>query len=62
MALMYLKKALKLELKTKNLDAINLAGTMLNICAIFSQLKKHKKAIKYASSAVAQIEEALGQF
>lgn len=39
-ALKYLKKALDLEIESDQ-DSMNIAGTMLNICAILSQLKKY---------------------
>eukprot|EP00350_Pseudokeronopsis_sp_OXSARD2_P010356 CAMPEP_0170565390 /NCGR_PEP_ID=MMETSP0211-20121228/78681_1 /TAXON_ID=311385 /ORGANISM="Pseudokeronopsis sp., Strain OXSARD2" /LENGTH=54 /DNA_ID=CAMNT_0010886165 /DNA_START=164 /DNA_END=328 /DNA_ORIENTATION=- len=35
---------------------MNIAGSMLNICAILSSLRKHKKAIHYACSAVELIQ------
>jgi hypothetical protein len=39
-ALKYLKSALELETSSQQ-DAMNIAGTMLNICAILSMLKKY---------------------
>jgi len=40
---------------------MNIAGTMLNICAILSSLKQHKKAVTYASSCLGRAEEVLHQ-
>lgn len=46
MALKYLEKALIYEKKDKN--CIQMAETLLNICSILSQLKKHNQSLNNA--------------
>lgn len=50
-ALFYLKQALALEMQTFAEPAA-IASTNLNLCAIYSQLNKHKYAMKSALSAI----------
>jgi IQ calmodulin-binding motif len=50
-ALKYLKKTLKIE-KTQNLNESNLAGTYLNLSAIYSQIGNHTKALSQAILAL----------
>jgi len=40
-------------------EKLNLAGTHLNLCAIYSKLIKHKESIKHAKSAIELIEELI---
>ena len=40
---------------------MNIAGTMLNICAILSSLKQHREAVSYAQSCLSRAEEVLHQ-
>lgn len=62
-ALFYLQKALNIE-KTTSKDAINIAGTHLNICAILSLLNRHDAALQHAQQALeglqAQVEIEAG--
>ncbi|CAG9325072.1 unnamed protein product [Blepharisma stoltei] len=50
-ALLYLKNALELE-NDYPTDSINIAGTHLNICAIYSQLGEHNKALEFSIEAL----------
>lgn len=50
-ALSYLKRALDVELQTES-DYLNLAGSYLNICVVFSSLNKHKQALNHAKRAL----------
>lgn len=50
-ALSYLKEALDKETNA-NADLTNLAGTNLNICAIYSELGRHETALGYALRAL----------
>jgi hypothetical protein len=50
-ALKYLRGALDLESQT-TMEATDLAGTHLNICAILSRLKQHSSAYQHASAAL----------
>lgn len=43
-ALFYLNKALDLEIKCQQ-NPISIAKTHLNLCAVYSSLKKHQKSI-----------------
>lgn len=54
-ALKYLKQASEYE-KLEPIDRINLAGTYLNICAIYSDLSKHDLALDEARKALALLE------
>ena len=54
-ALYYLKQALDIEVQ-QGKDNINLAGTHLNICAIYSQLGKHSEALQHAYDAFKLVE------
>lgn len=47
MALKYQSRSLELEIKGGS-DAISIASTHLNICAILSSLKRHIEALDYA--------------
>lgn len=53
-SLRYMSSALKEEIKSRQPKS-HIASTKLNICAILSSLGKHKQAIKYAVSAVADL-------
>lgn len=53
-SLRYMTQALSVETKSKQPKS-HIASTKLNICAILSSLDKHKEAIKYAVSAVADL-------
>mmetsp|Transcript_20195 Transcript_20195/g.37656 ORF Transcript_20195/g.37656 Transcript_20195/m.37656 type:complete len:310 (+) Transcript_20195:1682-2611(+) len=55
-ALSYLKKALEVEAKLEN-EVTNLAGTHLNICAIYSELGKHAEALESAQTALSLLKE-----
>lgn len=50
-SLSYLQKALKIEIENFS-EPSDLAATHLNICAIFSQLGKHRQAISSCFSAI----------
>ena len=56
-ALNYLQKALTIE-KTADFDASNLAGTHLNICAIYSQANDHTNALSHAITALKLLRNA----
>ena len=56
-ALRYLIQAMEIE-GTHEQDFINLAGTQLNVCAIYSQLGKHSEALKHAYDAFKLLESA----
>ena len=49
-----MSSALKEEIRSKQPKS-HIASTKLNICAILSSLGKHKEAIRYAVSAVADL-------
>ena len=53
-ALRYMSQALMEEERSRQPKS-HIASTKLNICAILSSLSKHKEAIKYAVSAVADL-------
>lgn len=55
-ALYYLKKALEIE-SSQGEDRVNVAGTHLNICAIYSQLGKHTDALQHAYNALKLVED-----
>ena len=59
MALFYLKNALDIETSDANMDDLNIAGTHLNLCAIYSKLNKHLFSIFHARSAIKLIEKIL---
>ena len=44
-ALKYLKAALNLERADKGITKVELAGTYLNLCAIYSGLNRHSDAV-----------------
>jgi tetratricopeptide (TPR) repeat protein len=50
-ALTYLKRALEAEAVLET-EVTNLAGTHLNICAIYSELAKHQEALESAQTAL----------
>ncbi|OMJ85720.1 hypothetical protein SteCoe_12916 [Stentor coeruleus] len=56
-ALNYLEKALELESDIEN-DNANIASSHLNICAVYSSLNNHKKALVHAKKAIEMLEEA----
>ena len=55
-ALKYLKKALDKE-SVEPVDKVNLAGTLINICAIFSQLGKHQQALMHSLRALGLLKD-----
>ena len=55
-ALKYLAKAVEKE-SIEPVDKVNLAGTLLNICAIFSELGKHQQALTHSSRALALLQD-----
>ena len=55
-ALKFLKKACEKE-SIEPIDNINLAGTLLNICAIYSQLGKHDFALENGCKALQLVEK-----
>jgi len=57
-ALSYLRRALKIEISL-NTDAITVAGTHLNICAILSKLEKHDKAVQHSLCALELISHRI---
>jgi tetratricopeptide (TPR) repeat protein len=54
-ALSYLEKALDVEMQIES-DNLNLAGSHLNICAVFSSLSRHKEALEHAKEALTLLE------
>jgi tetratricopeptide (TPR) repeat protein len=50
-ALGFLKQALDVEMQTER-DFLNLAGSYLNICVVFSSLGMHQKALNHARTAL----------
>ena len=55
-ALRFLKKACQKE-SIEPVDNTNLAGTLLNICAIYSQLGKHDLALEHGCKALHLVEK-----
>ena len=55
-ALRFLKKACEKE-SVEPIDSVNLAGTLLNICAIYSQLGKHDLALEHGCKALQLVEK-----
>src|SRR5574343_1533119 len=55
-ALKYLSKAVEKE-SIEPVDQVNLAGTLLNICAIYSQLGKHQQALTHSCRALALLQD-----
>lgn len=47
-ALFYLKSSLEIEQGDQKTEKLNLAGTHLNLCAIYSKLSKNKEAVRHA--------------
>lgn len=60
-ALSYLRRALKMEVELKT-DAVTVAGTHLNVCAILSKLEKHDKAVQHALQALELIDDRVNGF
>ncbi|CDW80733.1 tpr domain containing protein [Stylonychia lemnae] len=58
-ALFYLKSSLELEEADPTTEKLNLAGTHLNLCAIYSKLVKHPESIKHAKFAIKILEELI---
>eukprot|EP00753_Platysulcus_tardus_P000804 PLAT10727.1.p1 GENE.PLAT10727.1~~PLAT10727.1.p1 ORF type:complete len:822 (-),score=319.69 PLAT10727.1:129-2594(-) len=56
-ALTYLQKAVKIEARLTHVD--NPADTYLNLCAVLSQLGRHKAALDNAQTALIQLQEEL---
>lgn len=56
LAAQYLQKALNLDVLT-SVDRTNLAGTNLNLCAIYSQVKKHEQALQHAITALQLLKD-----
>jgi len=42
-------------------EKLNLAGTHLNLCAIYSKLVKHPESIRHAKQAIRILEELIQQ-
>ena len=40
-------------------EDLNLAGTHLNLCAIFSKLNRHKEAVEHAKQAIRLLEKQI---
>jgi len=59
-ALSYLRRALKMEVEL-NTDESTLAGTHLNLGAIFSKLEKPEKAVQHALSALELMHKRISQ-
>ena len=59
-ALNFLEKALEVELQIES-DNINLAGSHLNICAVYSCLSKHKEGLQHARQALSLLETLRGE-
>ncbi|OMJ86557.1 hypothetical protein SteCoe_11911 [Stentor coeruleus] len=55
-ALNFLKKACEKE-SVEPVENVNLAGTLLNICAIYSQLGKHEMALENGCKALSLVEK-----
>lgn len=55
-ALKFLKKACEKE-SIEPIDRVNLAGTLLNMCAIYSQLGKHEQALGQGCQALSLLEQ-----
>jgi tetratricopeptide (TPR) repeat protein len=56
-SLSYLLKALRIEEKLDRVD--NPADTHLNLCAVLSQLTRHKEALEHCQAALALLQEEL---
>lgn len=57
-ALNYIKQALELEIENGK-DLVSVAGTHLNICAIYSQAGKHFEALQHANDALQLVHTAI---
>jgi tetratricopeptide (TPR) repeat protein len=55
-ALQYLKHSLDIEVSLAERDSLNLAGTYLNLCSIYSKLSKHADAVMNAQLAIDLLE------
>lgn len=55
-ALKYLQRACEKE-SVEPVENVNLAGTLLNICAIYSQLGKHEMALENGCKALSLVEK-----
>lgn len=55
-ALKFLKQACEKE-SIEPIDRVNLAGTLLNMCAIYSQLGKHDQALNQGCQALSLLEQ-----
>jgi tetratricopeptide (TPR) repeat protein len=58
-ALFYLKNALEIEINDPLTEELNLSGTHLNLCAIYSKLNKHQSAVYHAKKAIKLIEKLI---
>jgi hypothetical protein len=56
-----LKYALKIDLTEPRTEDLNIAGTHLNTCAIYSKLGKHKEAIHHAKCAIKILEKLISE-
>ncbi len=56
MALCYLRNSLEIEMSDPKTQKINMAGTHLNLCAIYSKLNKHNDAVKHAKYSIEIME------
>jgi len=52
-----LKAALNLEKTDKTITKVELAGTYLNLCAIYSGLNRHYEAVKNACRAISLVKK-----
>lgn len=57
-ALKYLTEALEYEADS-SVDSVNLAGTLLNICAIKSQLELHEEALSHGLKAIKILNQSV---
>ena len=55
-ALKFLQRACEKE-SIEPIDRVNLSGTLLNMCAIYSQLGKHDRALEQGIQALSLLEQ-----
>lgn len=59
--MIYLRNSLNIEINDPKTEQLNLAGTHLNLCAIYSKLGKHNEAISHAKQAISILEILIKQ-
>jgi tetratricopeptide (TPR) repeat protein len=59
-ALHYLEQAMEIESQTE-VENINLASSHLNICAVYSSLNNHKRALAHAKLAISLLEAEMNE-